>query len=525
MASNDPTQRHTIVDQIFARDTPDNGICVADGYGLRITVERAHLVVADGIGRHRRARRYARATHGLRRLVILGHTGHVTLEALAWCCRLGIEIAIIDTDATIQFASAPRGTDDARLRRAQAAAYNTELGLDIARQLLTAKLAGQASLLRNRFDACDAADIVDDLRDALDTASKIDEARQLEASAAAIYWNAWNGRDDAVPMFAACDRARVPDHWKRYEGRRSVLASSNSNRKAERPTNALVNYLTALAEVEAIIASDVVGLDSGFGVLHLDTRGRQSLALDLLEPIRPAIEGCVLDLLADRTFRRADFTETTDGHVRLLAPLTHQLAETMPQWARLLAAQAEHVAELIGDSLDGSYTATTRLTGRKQRAAQAKVKARKQLAKTSARPARRQRAADFAPTLPFTTCVSCGAPLERKRHLRCPTCWASQPGQDEETRRKRGRAIAASRAELERWKSENRDARTDPETFRRQILPGLQLLKLAEIMQATGMAKSSASMVRSGTRVPALRHWNALAHLIDRTRASEPLGE
>ena len=79
------------------------------------------------------------------------------------------------------------------------------------------------------------------------------------------------------------------------------------------------------------------------------------------------------------------------------------------------------------------------------------------------------------------------------------------------TRRKRGRAISATRAELERWKSEHPDARTDPEAFRQEIRPGLQGVKLGDIMRATGMAKSSASRFRSGVRVPALRHWEVLA--------------
>jgi CRISPR-associated endonuclease Cas1 len=514
MATSDPTQQHLIVEQTFSRDATDTGICVADGYGLHINVDRSHLVVNDGIGRHRRTRRYARATHELRRLVILGHTGQVTLEALAWCRRLDIAVVILDTDATIQFASVPSSTDDARLRRAQAAAHTTDPGLLIARELLASKLTGQANLLRARFGATNAADTVDELGDALTDASTIDQARQLEAAAAALYWNTWVDRDDTVPRFSVGDAKRVPEHFRVFEGRRSVLASSNSNRKAERPTNALINYLTALAEIEATIACHIVGLDSGLGFVHLDTRGRQSLALDLLEPIRPAIEAFVLDLLADRTFdMRRDFREVDDGHVRLLAPLTHQLAETMPRWAGLVGVHAEQVANFLGDHLDGKYIARTRLTGSKQRAAQAIVKARK--GQATSPPARRQRPTVTAETLPFTTCVSCGAPVERKRHLRCPSCWAKQPGQDEQTRRKRGRAIAASRAELERWKSEHPTARTDPEAFRREILPGLQGVKLTDIMSATGMAKSSASMTRSGARVPAVKHWGALARLAD----------
>jgi hypothetical protein len=41
------------------------GVCVADGFGVRVVVERGALEVHDGVGPHRRSRRYDRATHGL----------------------------------------------------------------------------------------------------------------------------------------------------------------------------------------------------------------------------------------------------------------------------------------------------------------------------------------------------------------------------------------------------------------------------------------------------------------------------
>ncbi len=59
-----------------------HGVLVLSGYGLRIAVERGHLVVEDGIGPQRRSARLAKATCGLRRLVVLGHSGTVSLEAL-----------------------------------------------------------------------------------------------------------------------------------------------------------------------------------------------------------------------------------------------------------------------------------------------------------------------------------------------------------------------------------------------------------------------------------------------------------
>src|ERR1039458_3341080 len=47
------------------------GVCIADGFGVRVVVERGALEVHDGVGPQRRTRCYARATPGLRRLVIL----------------------------------------------------------------------------------------------------------------------------------------------------------------------------------------------------------------------------------------------------------------------------------------------------------------------------------------------------------------------------------------------------------------------------------------------------------------------
>ena len=123
-----------------------------------------------------------------------------------------------------------------------------------------------------------------------------------------------------------------------------MLASMNSNRKAERPVNVVLNYLYALLEVEAILACQVVGLDPGLGLVHADTKSGPSL--DLIEPVRPRIDNFALDLLQRRTFWKAEFVETDDGHCRLRPPLTHELAETLPMWAKELAPMAERIAHL-----------------------------------------------------------------------------------------------------------------------------------------------------------------------------------
>ncbi len=46
----------------------------------------------------------------------------------------------------------------------------------------------------------------------------------------------------------------------------------------------------------------------------------------------------------------------------------------------------------------------------------------------------------------FATCLRCGGQLSRSRHLYCEQCQDATPGHARETRRRRGRAIAATRA-------------------------------------------------------------------------------
>jgi CRISPR-associated endonuclease Cas1 len=490
------------------------GVCVADGFGVRVVVERGALEVHDGVGPHRRSRRYDRATHCLRRLVILNAAGMVSLDALHWCASLGVGVLVLGPDGTAQLASTPRMTDDARLRRTQALAPFEPYGLDVARELLGAKLAGHARLLVSRFGDDETACTILDLADALRGAETIEEARQLEASAAALYFGSWSGRPECAPTFAAKDRRRIPPHWSRYEGRRSVLASSSANRKAERPVNALLNYCFALLEAEAVLACQAVGLDPGLGIVHADARGRVSMALDLMEPVRPEVEGFVLDMVEHRTFRKAEFTETSDGHVRLLAPLTHELAETMPTWARSLAPFAEKVAHTLGRAMDGKYEPATPLTSSRIKAAQAIVKARKvEAMRRATRGAAHQRPASEPAALPLWTCPDCGGAVTNPRHVRCEPCIGADPTQAPEIRGRRGAAIAARKRVLSEWEKANLGTVHDPELFLREILPRLATVKLSEIVGATGMSKASASDVRRGKWTPHVSTWSALAAL------------
>ena len=450
----------------FARDATDRRIVVVDGCGARIAMRHGHLVIDDGVGRYRRTRRYNRATGDLRRIVILARDGYLTLDALSWCRSMKAAVIVVDPfDASLLLASVADGVDDPRLRRAQAIAGSTDdhpVGLAIVQRLLSSKLAGEQAISQGVLGRADVADTINELADAMGDAASISECRQLEASAAAAYFSGWVANDATTLSFATRDLRRVPEHWLGFNGRRSVIGLGNTNRRADRPLNALLNYTFALAKAEAVLAATALGLDPGMGLLHLDTRGRQSMALDLLEPVRPMVERFVLDLVATRTFRRGDFAEQEDGSVILGATLRAELADSLSEWSESVAPHAESVAHSFGELVATDYHMTAPLTGAKRRAAVARVKARKatsgaQRLSLAAHPTRSKPVG-----LPLgPSCVDCGGALDRSRHLRCPSCWEKAPTQSQEVRRQRGQAISAARAAQEAWRAEHPDAVID----------------------------------------------------------------
>jgi CRISPR/Cas system-associated endonuclease Cas1 len=127
--------------------TPPNGVLVLSGYGLAVRVWRGRLRVADGIGHDRLERLVHRATGRLRRLVVIGHTGSVSLEAIRWLADVGAGYLQLDADGRVLAAFGPQGADRPGLRRAQARALDTPLGDEIARRLIAEKVAAQADTL------------------------------------------------------------------------------------------------------------------------------------------------------------------------------------------------------------------------------------------------------------------------------------------------------------------------------------------------------------------------------------------
>jgi CRISPR-associated endonuclease Cas1 len=261
---------------------------------------------------------------------VIGSDGAISLAALRWLSDQDVALSMLERNGKVLAVTGPVRSSDAKLRRAQALAFNSEVGLTIARELIFRKLAGQEQVAREVLRNSTAADEIARVSSSLAESLALDSVRLIESQAAAVYWAAWR---DVPIIFPAKELVRVPDHWRTFGTRKSLL--TGSPRLAVNPPNAMLNYLYALLESESRLAAAALGLDPGLGVLHMDTTARDSLACDLMETVRPQIDRYVLSWILSRPLRREWFFEQRDGNCRLMASFATQLSETAPVWAAL----------------------------------------------------------------------------------------------------------------------------------------------------------------------------------------------
>jgi CRISPR-associated endonuclease Cas1 len=340
---------------------------IVDGDNANLRVVHGHLQIQDGSKQRPRSLRLVRAYSKGKRIVVLAWHGMLSLDAIQWCQALDIQLILIDPRMENIVFHGGKTYDDPRLRRAQALAPTNADGLKVTRYLLSLKLKGQRANLAHLGYV---SDDVDRACQAIESAWTLDACKQIESSTAQSYWECLS---QTACSFRSQDASWIPSHWIEPGSRYSPKTRSPKN--AVTPFNAILNYLYKLAEAETSIALRAVGLDPGLGIVHTDRPGRDSMALDVLEAIRPEVERYVLRLAEDRVFSKQDFMELPDGTCRLLPPLTHELTMTMQLWRAALAPVVEHVANPLRPATStGRKLVRTQLTNANIKASLVKMR-------------------------------------------------------------------------------------------------------------------------------------------------------
>jgi hypothetical protein len=278
------------------------------------------------------------------------------------------------------------------------------------------------------------------------------------------------------------------------------------------PPNAILNYLYCLLESESRLAAVARGLDPGLGVLHVDTKARDSLACDLMEPVRPQVDAFLLDWITREPLKRQWFFEKSDGNCRLMAPFTAQLSETAPMWGRAVAPFAEWVTRALWSSsakLASESAPSTRLTQRFKREAKG------------------------APSLPPSVraprrdnlCRGCGKTIQDGR-TNCARCAVGDATKNMIDAARIGRQTAnGPEAQLKRantqrkkalaqhaWKPSDQPDWLTEKFYSEKVQPVLATISASAIARRISVSRWYAGRIREGYR-PHPRHWRALAQL------------
>ena len=154
-------------------------------------------------------------------------------------------------------------------------------------------------------------------------------------------------------------------------GEKPLFAFGTRNRRPPLdPVNALLSFAYSLLTNDCASALESVGLDAYVGFLHRDRPGRTSLALDLMEELRPCLaDRFVLTLINNRVVGRSDFDFRENGAVflndagrrtflqrwqeRKRETITHPYLKEKLPWGLVPYIQALLFARTLRGDLDG----------------------------------------------------------------------------------------------------------------------------------------------------------------------------
>lgn len=133
--------------------------------------------------------------------------------------------------------------------------------------------------------------------------------------------------------------------------------------------NAMLSFVYTLLTNQVASALETVGLDPYMGMFHTERPGRMSLALDLIEELRPVLaDRFVLSMINKKIVQRGDFQKKENGAVlmkddarkrfltewqnRKKEMLTHPYLQEKIEWGMVPYVQAMLLARYLRGDLD-----------------------------------------------------------------------------------------------------------------------------------------------------------------------------
>ena len=297
--------------------------------------------------------------HTLQSIVTFSYSG-ASPALMGACAEKGIGLAFCTPRGRFLARVCGENSGNVLLRREQyRAADDPGRSCFIARTMIFGKLSNSAASIQRtlrdhapRVAGCGLEGAAGQIRDLLPMVLEVqdlDALRGLEGVGASAYFG----------VFDHLLLNRKEDFFFHGRNRRPPLDR----------VNALLSFAYSLLAHDCASALESVGLDSYVGFLHRDRPGRESLALDLMEELRPCMaDRFVLTLVNNRMVRPEDFQVqdsgavllTEDGRKKFLKAwqerkrdtLTHPYLNEKMSWGMIPYLQALLLARYLRGDLD-----------------------------------------------------------------------------------------------------------------------------------------------------------------------------
>ncbi|MGO9644795.1 MAG: CRISPR-associated endonuclease Cas1 [Candidatus Bathyarchaeia archaeon] len=278
------------------------------GFGLSLNVDRARLLIRNGLSEPDTVREQITVLPRdapFDSVIVDGHSGTISLDAIKWLMRHGIPLFILDYDGTLLSSTLPREPINGPLKIAQIAVYNDpQKRFYVATQLITAKAQRTIDVLNwlgSRYESVDS--ITDSIQSEMKRISKccsLPKLMQIEGAIADRYWRYLH---QILP--------------KKF-GFTSRMHESHQMNATDAP-NVLFNYAYAVLETQVRKSVTSTGLEATIGFLHETRQTKSSLCYDVMEPYRFLVDTTVIECLENDRFGRKDFYRL-DNYVLRLKP-------------------------------------------------------------------------------------------------------------------------------------------------------------------------------------------------------------
>lgn len=133
-----------------------------------------------------------------------------------------------------------------------------------------------------------------------------DALQTIEAVLPSLIGDATPATASVRGMEGACAAAYFRGFCALFAG--SLNFTGRNRRPPKDPVNAALSLAYTLLHFDAVRAAHIAGLDPMIGFYHRPSHGRESLACDLIEPLRPRADAWVWTLFRERSLRAEHFS-------------------------------------------------------------------------------------------------------------------------------------------------------------------------------------------------------------------------